>query len=296
MKIVFIINPISGKKAKGGKRREGVDAFVRSRGLDAEIWETTHAGHAVQLVEKALALKADRVVCVGGDGTVNEVAKGLINRDISFAFVPMGSGNGLARHLNIPLHFEQALANSIDGEILEMDTGSVNGEAFFNVMGLGLDAEIGKRFNETKARGFISYLSEGFKTIASYRSSMYSICGAGKTAELTAKVIAVANSSQYGSDAYIAPGASVRDGKLNLVAIGKPTLIGVLDLFRRLFGKSIHGSKWVTTIEADRFSIGLNGPSFFHVDGEIFECGDTLTIEALPRSLKILVPSVKREV
>ncbi|MCH6258562.1 diacylglycerol kinase family lipid kinase [Puniceicoccaceae bacterium K14] len=291
MKVAFIINPISGKKAKGAYRRDRVDAFIESRKLDAVSWETERAGHAVELAERALDEKVDRVVCVGGDGTINEVAKGLINSNVSFAFVPMGSGNGLARHLNIPLDFDEALENSIDGEILEMDTGSANGKPFFNVMGLGLDAEIGKRFNETKTRGFITYLGEGFKTITSYRSSMYSIKGAGHSESLTAKIIAVANSSQYGSDAFIAPGASVCDGRLNLVAIGKPNFLGLVDLFRRLFGKSIYGSKFVTTIVAEKFMIGLKGPSFFHVDGEIYECGDSLEIEAIPRSLRILVPS-----
>lgn len=290
MKIVFIINPISGKKAKGRFRLDKVNAFIASRQLDGVAWETERAGHATELANRALEQNVERVICVGGDGTINEVAKELINRDVSFGFVPMGSGNGLARHLNVPLDFDDALENSIDGKIIKMDTGRANGEPFFNVMGLGLDAEIGRRFNETKARGFISYLRLGFETIASYRSGRYSINGDGRSENLVAKVIAVANSSQYGSDAFIAPGASVCDGKLNLVVIGKPTILGVVDIFRRLFMKSIYGSKWVTTVVSDSFIIELPKPGFFHVDGEIFECGERLSIEALPESLQILVP------
>jgi len=284
---VVVINPISGKRNKGVARKERADAFIKQRGLDAVSVVTDYAGHAPLLVREAVENGVKRVVSIGGDGTINEVARELVGTGIEFGLVPMGSGNGLARHLGLPLTFESALANAFSGDAEPIDTGFANGHAFFNVMGIGFDAEIGKRFNESHARGFGSYLKVGLDTFKTYESKRYIIASGEERRELYAYIIAVANSSQYGSNAYIAPDARINDGILNLVSVKYPGVLGALALGGRLLTRRTYGSSSVTAMRGSRFVINLEEPGFFHVDGEIFECEDSIEIRVEPNSLLV---------
>ena len=289
--IVFIINPISGKRNKGSIRKEIVDAFIKERGLKARSVLTEEAKHATDIARQGLKEGAARIVSVGGDGTMNEIAKDMVGTDVPFGLVPMGSGNGLARHLQLPLRFKDALEVAIGDQVIGIDTGEVNGYPFFNVVGFGLDAEIGRRFNEAKGRGFITYLKEGLKMIVSSRSSKYRLTLDDGCVSIDALVLAIANSSQYGSNAYIAPDASLKDGKLNVVAIQSPGFLGTIGLFWRIFSKSIYGSRKVKAFCSERINIRLSKPGYFHADGEIFECGEEIAIVSRPKSLLMALPS-----
>ena len=286
----FIVNPISGRKGRIKNRVERVQDFVARHGLQAEVTATRCAGHATELARAAIESGVDRIVCVGGDGTINEVGRVLVGSGVAFALVPMGSGNGLARHLGIPLEFEKALAFSISDNVRLVDTGEANGRPFFNVMGVGFDAEIGRRFNQTKTRGFWSYLREGWLAFQSYRAMACEIEAEGLSRKVNAYVLAVANSSQYGSNAFIAPDASLTDGKLNLVAIAPPGFTSLFVLTWRMFSKKLYQSPRVTPICSAFFRLKLPSSSFYHVDGEIFETGPELVVRALPGSLKLIAP------
>ncbi|MDQ8203151.1 diacylglycerol kinase family lipid kinase [Pelagicoccus sp. SDUM812003] len=289
--LAIIINPISGKREKGVVRRERVEAFLASHGLEADVWETQYAGHAPELTKAAIAEGAKRVVAVGGDGTINEVGRVVVGTGCEFGLVPMGSGNGLARHLGLPLNFHKALHLAALGASIRVDTGEANGHPFFNVMGIGFDAEVGRRFNETQARGFVSYMKEGLRAFRDYRSSRCDIASGGQLQSLRAYIVAVANSSQYGSNAFIAPDASLTDGKLNLVAITDPNFISFFVLIWRMFRKKLYLSPRVTPICSDNFVLTMPEAGFFHVDGEIFECRGEMTIKACPKSLSIVAVS-----
>lgn len=289
--MIFIINPISGKRGKGAVRKERVDAYIKERGLNAEAVLTEYVGHATELAQQAIENGASRIVSVGGDGTMNEIAKVMVGTDIPLGLVPMGSGNGLARHLNLPLDFDAALEVATSDHVRGIDTGEVNGHPFFNVMGFGFDAEIGRRFNESKGRGFLTYLQEGLKALFTYRSCRYTLLPKDGPVSLDAYIVAVANSSQYGNNAYIAPDASLKDGKLNIVAIQSPGFFGTFDLIWRIFSKAIYGSRKVKTFCAETIRIRLSRPGFFHADGEIFECNEEIGIVARPRSLQMVIPS-----
>jgi len=289
--IVFIINPNSGKRGKGPIRKEKVDAFIRKRGLNAQAVLTERAGHASEIARQALEQGVERIVSLGGDGTLNEIAKVLVGTKVPLGLVPMGSGNGLARHLNLPLRFEEALEVSVGERVASIDTAEANGHPFFNVMGIGLDAEIGNRFNESKGRGFLRYLKEGWDTLFYYRSSEYTLVREGETKKVDAYLIAIANSSQYGNNGYIAPDASLKDGKFNCVVIQYPGFVGALVLIWRMFSKSIYTSKKVEAFCEESMRIKLNHPTFFHVDGEILRCRSGIDIVSRPQSLRLVLPS-----
>ncbi len=289
--LAFIVNPISGKRLKGPERIALVREFVESEGLDAVVWPTERAEHAPELVAKALELGVKRVVAVGGDGTINEVGRVIVGTDCEFGLVPMGSGNGLARHIGIPLGFHKALKLAATGSSIRVDTGEADGRPFFNVMGIGFDAEVGRRFNETKGRGLLNYMREGWKAFRGYSSLECDIKTPSGSKSLSAYIVAVANSSQYGSNAFIAPDASMTDGKLNLVAISEPNFLSFFILIWRMFSKKLYFSPRVTPICAESFTLEMKSSGFFHVDGEIFRCGESLTVKACPKSLRIVAMS-----
>ncbi len=291
MDTVFIINPTSGKNRKGPVRKEQVESFIRRRNLKARAILTERAGHASEITRQALEQGAKRIVSVGGDGTMNEIAKVLVGTNVPLGLVPMGSGNGLARHLNLPLRFEAALEVAVSEKVVSIDTAEANGHPFFNVMGIGLDAEIGNRFNESKGRGFLRYLKEGWDTLFYYRASEYTLERKGETKNVDAYLIAIANSSQYGNNAYIAPDASLKDGRFNCVVIQYPGFFGALVLIWRMFSKSIYASKKVEAFCEDSMRIKLRHPTFFHVDGEILRCGNEIDIVSRPQSLRLVLPS-----
>ncbi|MDQ8182895.1 YegS/Rv2252/BmrU family lipid kinase [Pelagicoccus sp. SDUM812005] len=286
--LAFIVNPISGKRLKGPERIARVQAFVESQGLNAVVWPTLKAGHAPELARKALDQGVKRLIAVGGDGTINEVGRVIVGSSCEFGLVPMGSGNGLARHIGIPLGFERALKLAATGCAIKVDTGEADGRPFFNVMGIGFDAEVGRRFNQTKGRGLLNYMREGWKAFRGYRSLYCDIETSSGSKSLSAYIVAVANSSQYGSNAFIAPDASMTDGKLNLVAISEPNFLSFFILIWRMFRKKLYHSPRVTPICAESFTLHMKSGGFFHVDGEIFKCGKNLTVKACPKSLRIV--------
>lgn len=287
-KLAFIVNPISGKRLKGPRRIALVEAFVAQAKLDAVVWATERAGHAPELAQRALDEGAQRIVAVGGDGTINEVGRVIVGSRCEFGLVPMGSGNGLARHIGIPLGFEKALRLAATGSAIKVDTGEANGRPFFNVMGVGFDAEVGRRFNETEGRGLLNYMREGWKAFRGYKSLQCDIETVDGTRTLSAYIVAVANSSQYGSNAFIAPDASMTDGKLNLVAISEPNFLSFFILIWRMFRKKLYLSPRVTPICSESFTLRFQRDGFFHVDGEIFRCSENLIVKACPKSLRIV--------
>src|SRR5476649_1411141 len=161
MKTRFIFNPHSGRNRRNSRLVPAIHAFIARYGLEADVVSTQSPGHATKLARQAVAAGCARVVAVGGDGTMNEVAQALIRSPAALALVPCGSGNGLARHLGIPLESRAALALAMNpaARLATIDTGTANGRLFCNVMGLGFDAEVSSRFGRGTRRGLSGYVS-----------------------------------------------------------------------------------------------------------------------------------------
>jgi YegS/Rv2252/BmrU family lipid kinase len=292
MKTRFIFNPVSGRHARNARLLPILRDFIGARALDADLVATEGPGHATVLAREAVNAGCTRVVAVGGDGTMNEVAQALIHTPAALALVPCGSGNGLALHLGLPLAPLAALelVAAIGGRVAAVDTGSVNGHPFFNAMGLGLDADVSRRFNHLTTRGLPAYARTAFTAFAQRRSE-HCIVQTGSTREsLEILLIAVANSDQYGNRAYIAPGARVDDGQLDLVAIRPVGLIGAISLGARLFLGNIDASPFVRRLRGSRFTIERPAAGLVHTDGETHETGATVEVAVHARSLRIVVP------
>jgi len=293
MKLCFIFNPCSGRHRRNARLLPLLRDFIAARSLDATLVATDGPGHATELAREAVAAGCLRIVAVGGDGTMNEVAQALLRTPSELAMVPCGSGNGLALHLCLartPLGALE-LAAGADGRTAEVDTGVVNGHPFFNAMGLGFDAEVAQSFNRLTRRGLPAYTATALRAFNRRKTERCVISTGNRREEFDSLLIAVANSDQYGNRAMIAPGARVDDGVLDLVAVGPVGLFSALDLGARLFLGSIDRSRHVRRLRGSRFVIQRPAAGVVHTDGEVHQTGGTLEISILPRSLRVLVPS-----
>jgi diacylglycerol kinase family enzyme len=234
------------------------------------------------------------VVAVGGDGTMNETAQALVGTPAALALVPCGSGNGLALHLGLPTRPRRALALLTDpaARVAVIDTGTANGHPFFNVMGLGFDAEISRRFNLLARRGPAAYARAGFAAFLGHRAQRITVsAGSGPATTLDAFLVTVANSDQYGNHARLAPGARVNDGLLDLVSVGPLGFFTALPLLARLFLGTFDRSPRVYHLRGARFVVRRSAPGLIHTDGETHETGAAVEIAVRPLSLRLVVPA-----
>ncbi len=283
-KFLFIINPCAGTKKK-----ESFEVLIHScfskLEISYEIGYTQYKGHATELAIEAVKQQYYAVVAVGGDGSVNEVAKALVNSNTALGIIPAGSGNGLARHLCIPLNYKNALENLIVSSVKTIDTAMLNNYFFVGVAGIGFEALVAWKFAESKKRGFLSYLKIAFTEWLKYNPIEVTI----ETEKYKTNVfsLSIANSSQYGNNAYISPLSVINDGFLEKVIIKKIKWFNAPFFIYRLFCKSIHNSKLVETNKIKRISINQS-VVFAHIDGEPVEIGKNIQVEINPSSLKVI--------
>lgn len=290
--IAFIINPISGAKETQNAKRKLPKLIMQT--LDMEQWLpnivfTEYAGHATELAHQYARMGFDAVVAVGGDGTVNEVARGLKNTKTALGILPMGSGNGFARHLNIPIRPQKALEMINHSEPINVDYGLANGRLFVSTCGTGFDAVVADNFAGSNKRGFMTYLQNTLKVAFSYQPQTYHIVGDGLDVTHKAFLITFANANQWGYEAMIAPKASVQDGKMDIMLMSSHAILGSASLALRLFTGSIDNSYFMDTIRAKEITLEREEVAPFHIDGDPVEMDKDIHIKIVADGLKVLV-------
>ena len=290
--IAFIINPISGGKELQSAKRKLPKLIMQS--LDAEQWLpniafTEYAGHAVELAHQYARMGFEAVVAVGGDGTVNEVARGVRDSRTALGIIPMGSGNGFARHLNIPMRPQKAIEMINHSEPISVDYGLANGKLFVSTCGTGFDALIADHFAGSNKRGFATYLQNILKDAFSYQPQTYHLIGDGLDVTHKAFLITFANANQWGNDALIAPKASVQDGKMDIMLMSSHALLGSASLALRLFAGSIDDSHFMDTIRAKEVTLEREEVAPFHLDGDPVEMEKDIHIRIVSDGLRVLV-------
>lgn len=290
MKARFIFNPHSGSNRRNPYLRDRAQEFIAERGWDAMVVSTTHPRHATELARQAVDDGCALVVAIGGDGTMNEVATALVGTSAIFGLIPCGSGNGLGRHIGIPGPGKGAFRTLAEGEPTVMDTGLINGDPFFCAGGVGFEALIAGRFAVLTNRGFSGYLRTGLKAWFNYHPESYTIHHAAGKTRLEALTLTIANSAQYGNNAFIAPGASICDGLLNLTAVPRVNFFNAIPLFWRLFQGSLQRVPSVVMLQGRSFIIERDKPGWVHTDGEPRAEASRLEITIRPKSLRIMAP------
>jgi diacylglycerol kinase (ATP) len=291
---LVIINPISGagRKAPGGPAEVALARdTLAGAGYDTSIVVTRGPGHATEAARDAASRGVDLVVSWGGDGTMNEVARALAFGTTALALVPAGSGNGLGRDLGVPLDPARALAIAAGGRRRRIDVGEVNGEYFFNVAGVGLDARIARAFAErTGRRGRLRYAQVGVGAVLSYRAAPMEVAWDGGASAPTALFVAFANSRQYGSHGVIAPGASLDDGRLNLVIIEDQPIWRIASRLPSFFLGQLGPGHGVTMSTFTAAAVSAAAGTDLHLDGEPRTVRGPLSVRVHPQALDVIVP------
>ncbi len=310
-KVAFIINPISGGIAKNNFN--DLIKKVLDKNFVIEIFLTERANHATEIAQNLLKTNISYIIAVGGDGTINEVAKVLTNTEKIMGIVPYGSGNGLARHLKIPLEIEKALSfinkkiieindleNSLTDNLQEnsteitiIDTCTLNGNSFFCTAGIGFDAHVSAHFAKAKARGFWNYIKSTFHIFKDFVPETYHLeMQTADNQEIKLSKVAFsltfANAAQFGNNAFIAPQANISDGLLN-VCLVKPFPKWLMPVFgTRLFLKTINKSKFYENYLVKKITITRQKADFCHLDGENYTFDEKIIVVINPQSLRIL--------
>lgn len=294
-RIVFVVNPISGTTGKKMVLRL-IEKNLDKDMYDYDIVRTEYRGHATEIAKSSAARGVDIVCAIGGDGTVNEIAKGLIYTNTALAIIPHGSGNGLARHLHIPLDPLQAIEIINQGNIMPMDHGKVNDIPFFCTCGVGFDAFISMKFADAGKRGPITYIETVLNNGLTYKPESYDIDiishneGEEHRENYKAFVISCANASQYGNNAYIAPAASVRDGMMDVTIIEPFTTIEAPQIAIQLMNGSIDKNSRIKTFRCEKVIIRRSSEGAIHYDGDPIVTGSTISVEIVPNSLLCVCP------
>lgn len=292
-KIVFVVNPISGTANKRSILRQ-VDRLIDKEQFEYSITETQYAGHATEIARVAANEGVDIVCAIGGDGTVNETARALVHTDTALAIIPCGSGNGLARHLHIPMDAIRAIRLINETAPMRIDYGLINLHPFFCTCGVGFDAFISQKFAEAGRRGPATYVENVLRSALNYAPETYELDVENEDAEhatYKAVLIACANASQYGNNAYIAPQASVRDGLMDVTIVEPFTVLEVPQLAVLLFNGAIDESSRIRTFRCRHLVIRRSKPGVIHYDGDPVESGERVDVSIVPKGLLCVCPT-----
>lgn len=287
-RVEFIINPISGTVSKAGIP-EAIDEYLDKSKFSYEIVETQYAGHAEELAKKTAAEGVDVVVAIGGDGTVNEVARGITHTSTALGIIPCGSGNGLARHLLIPINVKKSIEIINECEIHDLDYCTINGHDFFCTCGMGFDAFISFKFAESGKRGPITYVQQVLETGLKYKPQTYELSTDEDTKTYKALLVTCANASQWGNNAYIAPQASMSDGLMDVVIMEPFDIIEAPQIAIDIFSKTLDKSSRIKTFRTRHLHVHRSEEGPIHYDGEPIMAGTDIDVNIVPKGIKVVV-------
>ena len=259
--------------------------------FDVVVRFTQHASHATLLTEEAIKEGFYGVIAVGGDGTINEVAAALRDSSTALGIIPCGSGNGLARHLGIPMNVEKALEIINLDNIEALDYCTANDRPFFCTCGVGFDAHVSQKFAEARKRGPLSYIQKTLVEYLKYRCKTYSIEMNDRVVTEKAFVIACGNASQYGNNAFITPRASMHDGLIDVTVIHPFTPLDTAVLGVLLFTRHIDQDTNINTFRTSELTIHRPKPDVMHIDGEPIMMDADIHIKCHKAGIKIFLPT-----
>lgn len=293
-KIIFIVNPISGTQGKEVILNL-LDEKIDKERYSWEVVYTERAGHAIEIAAQAAENKADAVIAIGGDGTINEIGRSLVHTQTALGIIPCGSGNGLARHLHIPMEPKKALEIINDGVTDIIDYGKINGTDFFCTCGVGFDAFVSLKFANAGKRGLLTYLEKTLQESLTYQPETYELETEDGSYKYKAFLIACGNASQYGNNAYITPQATITDGLMDVTILEPFTVLDVPSLAFQLFNKTIDQNSRIKTFRCKKLRIHRSKPGVVHFDGDPMQAEENVDIELIQRGLRVIVPRIDAE-
>ncbi|MDP4290468.1 MAG: YegS/Rv2252/BmrU family lipid kinase [Bacteroidota bacterium] len=290
-RVLFVVNPASGPRNDSADEFAAqVSNYIDNNVIDYQVAITQNEQHASELSRKAVEDHIDIVVAVGGDGTVNEVARNLIGTNTALGIIPAGSGNGLAHHLNIPFNMADAISSINKGRVLLMDTVRVNNIPFLSIAGIGFDALVADKFAGNTSRGWITYFNIVSTEYYSYRPLNYELTIDGVRDTYKALFISFANSDQFGYNTTIAPEARVDDGVMDVCIVKKVPIFTIPFVAPMLFIRQVHRTPYVDIVKAREVIVHTRATLVVNIDGEPVTMKGPLRFKLIPLSLKVVIP------
>jgi len=291
MKVFFIVKPINNYALK--QLYHSIETTFDKKKDSVHVLKTSKKEHAIDLTQKAIEEKPDVVVACGGDGTVNEVARGLVKTEIPIAVVPLGSGNGIARHFKIPSEISNAIQLIKKKKIAKMDVGVVNGHYFFGNMGCALESHFIRIYNKNGSHGIWAYMIAFFNAIISFKYQKILIEYQKEIKQISPFVFLLSNTNQQGYNFSLTPQALSDDGQLDLFWIEKSSLIKKIKfMINTLFCKRLKSNNY-NFVKLSTLKISLLDPGNFciQIDGEYLPVtSKNLEVEVIPKKLNVIVP------
>lgn len=288
-KISFIINPKSGTQSKE-QILHLLDEKLDQTKYAKEVVYTEYAGHAVEIATQKAKEGVHAVVAIGGDGTINEIARSLVHTKTALGIIPCGSGNGLARHLQISMEPKKAIEIINEGIMDVIDYGKINDVPFFCTCGVGFDAFVSLKFAKAGRRGPLTYLEKTLLESLKYQPETYELETEDGTLKYKAFLIACGNASQYGNNAYIAPQATLTDGLLDVTILEPFTVLDVPALSFQLFNKTIDQNSRIKTFRCQTLRIHRTKPGVVHFDGDPMMMGENIDVKVIKEGLQVIIP------
>mgnify|MGYP000002858251 FL=1 len=295
MRYLFILNPAAGKQDCTVQLIPQLQQAAARAGIPVDAvatCKTEYAGHASELTRQAIEEGAEYILAVGGDGTVNEIARAMIHSNAILGIIPKGSGNGLARELHIPMDVKRAIDLIAKGHVTTIDCCRANGQVFFCTCGVGFDAAVSQKFANEKRRGSLTYIKNTIEEYLSYKPEPYELVVDNQTIKEKAFLVACANASQYGNNAFIAPHANIQDGRMDVTILSPFMPLDIAPLAIQLFTKQIDRNSKIKTMKAQQVTIIRQHPGVMHLDGEPIMADRRIDITVEPKALHVLTPEV----
>jgi diacylglycerol kinase (ATP) len=289
-KLLFIINKYAGTGYQSSVEGRIV-TYCQAHQLEPVIEFTQGPKHATLLAQEGASTNVYNVIyAVGGDGTVNEVAQGLVHTKQTMGIIPNGSGNGLARHLGIPMNFKKSLGQITDNHIVSIDSLLINDKLSVNVSGIGFDGHIASLFAKGKKRGLMGYSKFILKEFLAFKEFPIEATIDHVEYKRDGFVLAFANSSQFGNNARVSPQASVCDGWLDVCFIRKVPIVKALGFTQQMFTGHLDQSPLVDIVKGKKIRLSFSRPMPYHVDGEGMKPAKEFSVEILPSSIDVIIP------
>ena len=289
--IRFIINPASGSSRSRSKDVEQlIEQYLDKTLFIPEVVFSHAPGQVLALSREAADKGINVVVAVGGDGSVNEVAKGLTGSNVTLGIIPIGSGNGLARHLNIPMEAARAIETLNTGKTMLIDTVSINDNQFVSIAGVGFDALVADKFAQSESRGFLTYFRIATRAYPFYKPKKYVLDIDGEMVKRRALFISFANSDQFGYNTTIAPDADITDGLMDVCIVQKIPMFKAPLIAHLLLAKKIDQSSYVEIIQAKQVFLRRRKNEIINIDGEPVLLSRDLSLNVNHLALRVAIP------
>ncbi len=291
-RVRVLINRKSGLWWSSTTLQGAIGRYWDTAGIDLSYQFSNAPEDGRAKTRRAVQDGVDTVLVVGGDGMVNSIGSVLVNTNVALGVVPMGSGNGFARHFAIPLSAERAVEALLDAERVAIDVGTVNGRTFFVTCGMAWDAAIIRTFEKLPVRGILPYVFAAAYEFLDYKAQpLEIILDDGEPEHVPNPLLfTVANLTQYGGGARIAPRAQHDDGILELVQIAREDGPKALAQLPRLFDGTMDRMPQVTTRRFRSLVVRRPEAGAIQLDGELVEAPGAVRVGVLRQALTVLVP------